>query len=65
MQSYADEQPVAGSSAMGASIGGGGYRRSEGRTGGGDAVGRYRTLYEQSVNPFEAFRGRVSMIAFG
>lgn len=27
-------------------------------------LGKYRNLYEQSMNPFEAFRGRVSSLQF-
>ena len=27
---------------------------------GGDELGKWRTRYEETMNPFEAFRGRVS-----
>ena len=29
-------------------------------TGASDGISKYSSLYEQSMNPFEAFRGRVS-----
>lgn len=61
MQSYGDDGPIAGPSA---STSGGAYSRAQPARG-ADAVGKYRTLYEQSVNPFEAFRGRVSDLPLG
>lgn len=60
MQSYRDEAG-AGTSTIGASTSATGYSRAQPRAGGGDGFGKYRTLYEQSVNPFEAFRGRVNI----
>lgn len=32
---------------------------------GDEELGKYRNKYEESMNPFEAFRGRVSLFGFG
>lgn len=34
---------------------------SAGPSGMGDDLGKYRTRYEESMNPFEVFKGRVSV----
>lgn len=58
MQSYRDSNPpIAGPSGSNAAGGAGllnGVMRRE------DEMGRYKDKYEESMNPFEAFKGRVS-----
>ncbi|PVG01219.1 hypothetical protein CPB86DRAFT_773346 [Serendipita vermifera] len=55
MQSYQHE----GSTAAGPSaVAGTSYSRTQASTSRGDDLGKYRSLYEQNMNPFEAFRGR-------
>ncbi|KAG8752038.1 hypothetical protein FRC14_007407 [Serendipita sp. 396] len=55
MQSYRDE----GSTAAGPSAStGASYTRAQNNTPRNDGLGKYRSLYEQNMNPFEAFRGR-------
>ena len=62
MQSYrndASSAPVAGpSNSSGAGLLNGVMRNRE------DEIGRYKDKYEESMNPFEAFKGRVSETAF-
>ena len=66
MQSYRDERGTGGGGTMNAMVGsgsafgvGGG---AVGSSSGGDDLGKYRTRYEESMNPFEVFRGRVSCL---
>lgn len=55
MQSYRTDAPSAGpTSAGGAGILNGVMRNRE------DEIGRYKDKYEESMNPFEAFKGRVN-----
>jgi homeobox protein cut-like len=58
MQSYQGDSLGAGPSASASSV----YSRAQQPTSNGDSIGKYRSLYEQNMNPFEAFRGRVSAI---
>jgi homeobox protein cut-like len=58
MQSYRDGNgPIAGPSGSG---GGGGLSGVLSNRGREDEIGRYKDKYEESMNPFEAFKGRVS-----
>lgn len=69
MQSYRDSSaPVAGPSGTSASSlgansgsGSGGGGILTGILGRSDEIGRYKDKYEESMNPFEAFKGRVSI----
>lgn len=57
MQSYRDGAtsiPVAGPSGTSGSMLNGVMRSRE------DDIGKYKDKYEESMNPFEAFKGRVS-----
>lgn len=57
MQSY---RPDGASSSSGPAVGGlGGVGINRGRE---DEIGRYKDKYEESMNPFEAFKGRVSAL---
>jgi homeobox protein cut-like len=59
MQSYRDETATtAGSSSF--TPAGAPLVRSQKAGNVNDDLGKYRNLYEQTMNPFEAFRGRVS-----
>lgn len=49
--------PAAGPSSSGGGLLNGVMGRRE------DEIGRYKDKYEESMNPFEAFKGRVSRIA--
>ncbi|KIM21551.1 hypothetical protein M408DRAFT_29456 [Serendipita vermifera MAFF 305830] len=63
MQSYRDEGS-AGNAVAGPSNGPGtSYSRAQAGTSRGDEMGKYRSLYEQNMNPFEAFRGREAVRA--
>jgi CASP C terminal len=54
MQSYRDDGLPAGPTSTSA-------RRDFPPSKRDDALGRYRSMYEESMNPFEAFRGRVRL----
>jgi hypothetical protein len=56
MQSYQHDNPMA---AGPSAVAGTSYSRTQASTSRGDDLGKYRSLYEQNMNPFEAFRGRV------
>jgi homeobox protein cut-like len=59
MQSYRDSNlPAAGPSSSAAGAGGAGLLNGVMRR--EDEMGRYKDKYEESMNPFEAFKGRVS-----
>ena len=59
MQSYRDETATtAGASTF--TPAGAPLVRSQKASNINDDLGKYRNLYEQTMNPFEAFRGRVS-----
>ena len=55
MQSYRDSPATAGPSTGGAGMLNGVMRGRD------DEIGRYKDKYEESMNPFEAFKGRVSV----
>lgn len=64
MQSYQDEGPIGGSTAGPSNIAGTSYTRAAPSTSARrDDLGKYRSLYEQNMNPFEAFRGREAVRA--
>ena len=71
MQSYRDESTVSGSTSTLNPVNASGAAGGAGLAGmqfvpanGTAEMGKYRSLYEQNMNPFEAFRGRVSLYRF-
>jgi homeobox protein cut-like len=64
MQSYQDEGPIGSSAAGPSNVAGTSYTRAAASTSvRRDDLGKYRNLYEQNMNPFEAFRGREAVRA--
>jgi len=61
MQSYQDDGPIGGSVAGPSNAAGTSYSRANPAR--RDDLGKYRSLYEQNMNPFEAFRGREAIRA--